>query len=60
MEIARVRIINLETVVAKYFEYKKEEDKFKKFLDKQAEKNAKDGTGDSVRDNKQQKVSKSG
>ena len=60
MEIARVRIINLETVVAKYFEYKKEESKFKKFLDKQAEKIAKDRTGDSVRDDKQQKVSKSG
>ena len=59
MEIARVRIINLETVVAKYFEYKKEENKFKKFLDKQAERIAKDGTGNSVHNKEQQKVSES-
>ena len=60
MEIARVRIINLETVVAKYFEYKKEESKFKKFLDKQAERIAKDGTSNSVHNKEQQKVSESG
>ena len=60
MEIARVRIINLETVVAKYFEYKKEENKFKKFLDKQAERIAKERTSNSIHNKEQQKVSESG
>ena len=60
MEVVKVRIINMETLISKYFEFKKDEKKFKKFLDKQAEEIAKDRTGDSVRDDKQQKVSKSG
>ena len=58
MEIAKMRIINLETLLSKYFEFKKDEEKFKKFLDKQAEEIAKDRAGDSVRDDKQQEVSK--
>ena len=56
MGIARVRIINLENILVKYFEYKKDDKKFKKYLDKEAKKNAEDGVGNSVRDDKQQEV----
>ena len=59
MEIARVRILNIESLLSKYFEYKKDEEKFKKYLDKEAEKLNKDGASSSVRDDKQQEVSKS-
>jgi hypothetical protein len=54
-----MRIINLETLLSKYFEFKKDEKKFKEFLDKQAEELNKDGASDSVRDEKQQKVPES-
>ena len=54
-----MRIINLETLLSKYFEFKKDEKKFKKFLDKQAEELNKDGASDSVRDEKQQEVPES-
>lgn len=56
MEIARARILNLENLLVKYFEYNKDDEKFKKYLDKEAEKNAKDRADDSVRDDKQQEV----
>ena len=56
MGIARARIINLENLLVKYFEYNKDDEKFKEYLDKEAEKYAKDGAGDSVRDDKQQEV----
>ncbi len=59
MEVAKMRIINLETLLSKYFEFKKDEKKFKEFLDKQAEELNKDGASDSVRDEKQQKVPES-
>ena len=59
MEVVKIRIINLETLISKYFEFNKHEEKFKKFLDKQAEELNKDRTSDSVRDDKQQEVSKS-
>lgn len=59
MEVAKMRIINLETLLSKYFEFKKDEKKFKKFLDKQAEELNKDGASDSVRDEKQQEVPES-
>ena len=59
MEIARLRILNLENLLVKYFEYKKDDKKFKKYLDKEAEKNAKDRVDSSVPNNKQQKVSES-
>ena len=59
MEIARVRILNIESLLSKYFEYKKDEEKFKKYLDKEAEKLAKDRVSDSVRDDKQQEISSS-
>jgi len=56
MEIARARILNLENLLVKYFEYNKHDEKFKEYLDKEAEKYAKDGADDSVRDDKQQEV----
>ena len=59
MEVAKMRIVNLEALLSKYFEFKKDEDKFKKFLDKQAEKLNKDRASDSVPDDKREKVSKS-
>ena len=60
LEVAKVRIINLETLLSKYFEFNKDEKKFKNFLDKQAKKLNQDGTSGSVRDDKRQEVSKSG
>ena len=56
MEIARLRILNLENLLVKYFEYKKDDKKFKKYLDKEAEKHAKDRADGSIRDDKQQEV----
>ena len=53
LEVAKVRIINLETLLAKYFEFNKDEEKFKDFLDKQAEELNKDGASNSIRDEKQ-------
>ena len=58
MGIARARIINLENLLVKYLEYKKDDKKFKKHLDKEAQKNVENGTVDSVRDDKQPEVSK--
>ena len=58
MEVAKMRIINLETLLSKYFEFKKDEKKFKEFLDKQAEELNKDRASNSKSDNGQQKVSK--
>ena len=59
MEVAKMRIVNIETLITKYFEFKKDEKKFKKFLDKQAEQLNKDRVSDSVPDNKQKEVSES-
>ena len=59
MEIARLRILNLENLLVKYFEYKKDDKKFKKYLDKEAEKNAKDRISSDLRDDKQQEVAES-
>ena len=54
-----MRIINLETLLGKYFEFKKDEKKFKDFLDKQAEKLNKDRASDSVPDDKREEVPES-
>ena len=59
MEVAKMRIINLETLLDKYFEFKKDEKKFKDFLDKQAEKLNKDRASDSVPDDKREEVPES-
>ena len=59
MEMVKSRIINLEAVVSRYFEFKGDEKEFKEYLDSKAKESSKDGAGDSVRDDKQQEVSKS-
>ena len=59
MNVAKIRILNLETLISKYFEFKEDEEKFKEFLDKQAEELNKDRTNDSVRDDKRQEVPES-
>ena len=59
VEVAKVRIINLETLLSKYFEFKEDEKKFKEFLDEKAAELNKDGTIDSVPDDKQQEVPES-
>ena len=59
MEVVKIRIINLETLISKYFEFNKDEEKFKKFLDKEAKKLNKDRTSDSVPDDKRKEVPKS-
>ena len=59
MEIARLRILNLENLLVKYFEYKKDDKKFKKYLDKEAKKLAEDRTSSDLRDDKQQEVPES-
>ena len=46
-------------VLSKYFEYKKDEEKFKEYLDKEAKKLAEDGASSSVRDDRQQEISQS-
>ena len=59
MEVAKARIINIETLLSKYFEFKKDEKKFKKFLDKQVEELNKDRVSGSVPDDKRQEVPES-
>ena len=59
MEIARVRIINMENLLVKYFEYKKDDKKFKKHLDKEAKRLTKDRANNDVLNDKQPEVSKS-
>ena len=59
LDIARVRILNIETLISKYFEYRKDEEKFKKYLDKEARKLDKNRAVDSVHNDRQQEVSPS-
>ena len=59
MEVVKIRIINLETLISKYFEFNKHEEKFKKFLDKQAEELNKDRVSGSVPDDKREEVPES-
>ncbi len=54
------RLGNLEYITETYHEYKKEKDDFIKYLNKKTERGTKDGDGNSVRDDRQQKVSESG
>ena len=58
MTIARVN--KLEYITETYHEYKKEKDDFIKYLDKKIERENKNRDGDSIRDDRQQKVSESG
>ena len=57
MLVARVN--KLEYITETYHEYKKEKDDFIKYLNKKAERDTKDGDGNSVRDDRQQKISES-
>ena len=54
------RLGRLEYITETYHEYKKEKDDFIKYLNKKAERDTKDGDGNSVRDDRQQKISESG
>ena len=53
------RLGRLEYITESYHEYKKEKDDFIKYLNKKAEKDTKNRDGNSVRDDRQQKVSTS-
>ena len=57
MLIARVN--KLEYITETYHEYKKEKEDFIKYLDKKIKRDTKDRDGDSTRDDRQQKISKS-
>ena len=58
LENLNVRLSNLEFVSVTYHEYKKDKEKFTKFLHEKAEKFNKDRAGDSVHNDKRKKVSK--
>ena len=60
VEILTQRLGRLEYITQTYHEYKKEKDDFIKYLNRKVEKENKDGNGDSVRDDRQQKISASG
>jgi len=60
VEMLTQRLGNLEYITQTYHEYKKEKDDFIKYLDKKFERDNKNRDGDSVRDDRQQKVSESG
>ena len=53
------RNLNLELVVSKYIEFKKDDGKFSKHMQREAEKIAKDRANNSVPDDKQPEVSES-
>ena len=59
LEMAKVRINRLEYITETYHEYKKEKDKFVKYLNEKIERDDKDRAGSDIPDNRQQKVSKS-
>ena len=59
LEMAKVRINRLEYITETYHEYKKEKDKFVKYLNEKIERDDKDRAGSDIPDNGQQKVSKS-
>ena len=59
LENLNVRLSNLEFVSVTYHEYKKDKEKFTKFLQKKAEKLNKDRAGDNIHNDKRKKVSKS-
>ena len=59
LENLNVRLSNLEFVSVTYHEYKKDKEKFTKFLHEKTEKFNKDRAGDGVPNDKRKKVSKS-
>ena len=54
------RLGRLEYITETYHEYKKEKEDFIKYLDKKIERDNKNRDGDSIRDDKRTKISKSG
>ena len=59
MEMVKSRIVNLEAVVSRYFEFKGDEKEFKKHLDEKVKESDKARTSDSVPDDKRKEISKS-
>ena len=59
IEILRQRLGKLEYITETYHEYKEEKEDFIKYLDKKLERENKDRDGGSIRDDKQQNISKS-
>ena len=59
VEHLRKRISDLEFITQSYHEWKKEKEKFTKYLLKKVEKLREDRADDSVSDDRRQKVSKS-
>ena len=59
VEMLTQRLGNLEYITETYHEYKKEKDDFIKYLNKKTERGTKNRDGNSVRDDRQQKVSTS-
>ena len=59
MEVVKMRIINLENLLARYFEFKEDEEGFQNFLAKKAQELNKDRTSDSVSGDKREEISKS-
>ena len=59
VEHLRVRVSDLEFITQSYHEWKKDKEKFTKYLHKKVEKLRKDRDSSSVHNNGQQKVSKS-
>ena len=59
LEILKEKINRIEYVTETYHEYKKEKDDFVKYLRAKIKESDKDRVVDSVRDDKQQKVSES-
>ena len=59
-EMLMQRVNKLEYITETYHEYKKEKEVFIKYLNEKIEREAKDGDVGNTRDDKQQKISKSG
>ena len=57
LEFLKEKVNRLEYVTETYHEYKKEKEDFVKYLREKIEKSNEDGTDDSSRDKRQQKVS---
>jgi len=59
VEMLTARTNKLEYITETYHEYKKEKEDFIKYLNEKIERDAKDRDGDSIRDDRQQKISES-
>ena len=59
VEMLTARTNKLEYITETYHEYKKEKEDFIKYLNEKIERDVKDRDGDSIRDDRQQKISES-